>query len=50
MRIGEASRFSHAPIMSGFPAPAKKKNHGKMATNASTGVAFHPLTWEKSLN
>jgi hypothetical protein len=34
--------------MPGFLAPTKQKNHGKMAPEVSTGVGFHPLTWEKS--
>jgi hypothetical protein len=48
IRVGESRVFSHSEIMTRFRAQRNKKNHGKMAANPSTFVAFDPHTREKS--
>jgi ATP-dependent DNA ligase len=48
VRVGESQVFSHPEIMTRFRAQRNKKNHGKMAANPSTFVAFDPHALEKS--
>jgi len=48
VRIGKAHDFSHSEIMPSFPAPGKKKNHGKMAARDTILAAGYPHALEKS--